>query len=220
MALFFVKYRWTLGSIVITTDYIYFVLARRTEILSTSPNIETEQQLIQQYQATGNQAFVGKLFSPYMGLLYGVCLKYLKDQHRAEDAVMDIYVLVSKKLKTHQVEAFRPWLYVVAKNNCFEKLRKANTQQQKEKQAFTVYSETIFHPDYESKEKDLERMEACMEALNEEQKRCISAFYYQSKTYQDIADIFDLPWNRVRSHIQNGRLKLKKCIEATSKTNV
>ena len=163
---------------------------------------------------------MGQLFLPYMELVYGVCLKYLKDKHKAQDAVMDIYELISKKLKTHQVESFRPWLYVVAKNSCFEKLRKASSAQLKEKSAIDVYSETIFHPDTDSKEVHLTRMDECMEKLNEEQKRCISAFYYQSKTYQDISEKYDMPWNMVRSHIQNGRLKLKKCIEATSKTNV
>ena len=162
---------------------------------------------------------MGQLFLPYMELVYGVCLKYLKDKHKAQDAVMDIYELISKKLKTHQIESFRPWLYVVSKNCCYEKLRKATSAQLKEKSAISVYSESIFHPDTDNKELNLTRMDECMEKLNEEQKRCISAFYYQSKTYQDIAESFELPWNKVRSHIQNGRLKLKKCIEATSKTN-
>ena len=188
--------------------------------MSDITHIEQENRLIKKYQSTGNQEWIGQLFLPYMDLVYGVCLKYLKDKHQAQDAVMDIYMLISKKLKTHQVDAFRPWLYVVSKNCCYEKLRKASSKQIKEKSAIDVYSESILHLDTDNKEVNLSKMEECMEKLNEEQKKCISAFYYQSMTYQDISQKFELPWNKVRSYIQNGRLKLKKCIEATSKTNV
>lgn len=127
---------------------------------------------------------------------------------------MDVYVHVSEKLKTHQVETFRPWLYVVTKNHCMEKLRKSTNRNPKEKVAFDMYTENVFHLDNGIKEELLTKMESCMEKLNAEQKTCISAFYYQSKSYQTIAEEQGLAWNKVRSYIQNGRLKLKNCLDS------
>jgi len=173
----------------------------------------TEQELINEYRRSGEQSKMGQLFSPYLELLYGVCLKYLKDPNAAEDAVMDVYVLVSKKLLKHEVKDFRPWLYVVTKNHCFDILRKAKKRIEKEKSAQHMYSETIFHPDSVVKETLLVKMEQCIEKLNKEQKCCIDAFYYKSMTYEQIAASYDLSWNQVRSNIQNGRRKLKICLD-------
>jgi|GEM_PF-94254 len=181
--------------------------------LENSINI-SETKLIEEYQQSGKQRLVGKLFEPYLELLYGVCLKYLKDPALAQDAVMDVYVHVSEKLKTHEVDTFRPWLYVVAKNHCMEKLRKSSRRLSKEKVAFDMYTENVFHPDNGIKEDLLTKMESCMEKLNVEQKQCLSAFYYQSKSYKIIAEEQGIAWNKVRSNIQNGRLKLKNCMDS------
>jgi len=181
--------------------------------LSLDSNI-SEEELIKQYQLTEDQECLGKLFTPYMELMYGVCLKYLKDSTKAQDAVMDVYVHVGKKLKTHQVEDFRPWLYVVTKNHCFDQLRKASKKLEKEKAAKDMYSTTVFHPDNVSKEALLIKMEACVEKLNKEQKNCIEAFYYKSLSYDLIAKEYGLSWNSVRSYIQNGRRKLKQCLDS------
>lgn len=174
----------------------------------------SEAKLIEKYQLTNDQKWLGQLFTPYMELLYGVCLKYLKDTNKAQDAVMDVYEHVSKKLKTHQVEEFRPWLYVVTKNHCFDQLRKATKKLEKEKSAKDMYSTTVFHPDNVSKEAMLVKMENCIEKLNKEQKTCIEAFYYKSMSYELIAGEYGLSWNSVRSYIQNGRRKLKQCLDS------
>ena len=173
-----------------------------------------EKDLLQQYRQSQDQKWVGQLFEPYMELLYGVCMKYLKDKTLAKDAVMDIYVHVSEKLKTHEVEKFRPWLYVVAKNHCYEQLRKSSRSREKEMSAHDVYSKTIFHPDSVSKETMLVKMENCIEKLSKEQKSCVKAFYFKAMSYDLIAKEHNLKWNTVRSHIQNGRRKLKICMDS------
>ncbi len=154
-----------------------------------------------------------------MELLYGVCLKYLKNPTDAQDAVMDTYELISKKLKSHEVQDFKPWLYVVTKNLCFDTLRKSNRKRAKENAAHDMYSEDIFHPDIEAKEQLYVEMEKCLEKLNKEQKTCVEAFYYKSMTYEQISEHYNFSWNTVRSSIQNGRRKLKICLDSKKKTN-
>ena len=53
-----------------------------------------------------------------MDLVYGVCLKYLNDSEKAKDAVMHIFEELIDKLKKHEVENFRGWLHMLAKNYC------------------------------------------------------------------------------------------------------
>ena len=57
--------------------------------ISTTALSDTE--LAKQYQRTGNLSVLGDLYNRYMELVYGVCLKYLKDPDEAQDAVMAIF---------------------------------------------------------------------------------------------------------------------------------
>ncbi|MFN4081365.1 MAG: RNA polymerase sigma factor [Saprospiraceae bacterium] len=45
------------------------------------------------------------------------------------------------------------------------------------------------------------------------QKRCVSLFYYEDRSYKEIAEAVHEELGMVRSHIQNGRRNLKKCME-------
>ncbi len=62
-----------------------------------------------------------------MDLVYGVCLKYL-DEGSAKDAVMQIFEELIVKVKQHDIQAFRGWLHVLARNHCLMKLRAAGTR--------------------------------------------------------------------------------------------
>ena len=58
----------------------------------------TEKELLIQYRVTGDLDLLGKLYAPYMSLLYGVCFKYLQDQDKSQDAaLLFLYVIASNK---------------------------------------------------------------------------------------------------------------------------
>ena len=73
---------------------------------------------------SNSQDVLAKLYLRYTDLVYGTCLKYLKDAEAAKDAVMNIYQELLQKLPQHEVENFKSWLYVLAKNHCLMQLRK------------------------------------------------------------------------------------------------
>lgn len=177
-----------------------------------------DQELLLAYKDTGDIHALGKLYKAYMELVFGLCMKYLKNTADSEDAVMGIYELISEKLKTQKVDNFKSWLYVVSKNYCLDKLRKDKRDLTKEKELYLMQSSGNFHPDEVNEdEKKFNLLEQCQEKLPELQKKMIDLFYYQKKSYQEIVDQEQLDWNMVRSNIQNGRRNLKKCIEANDK---
>ena len=177
-----------------------------------------DQDLIHHYKQTHNVGVLGELYSPYMELVYGVCLKYLKDGEAAKDAVMNIFEELVDKLKKHDVDNFRSWLYVVARNHCLMQLRKEGKVKFTEIQDTVMQSADDLHLNGEKgKEADLKFMEDCMEKLPGEQKRSVALFYLENKCYQEIAELTGQEWNKVRSQIQNGRRNLKICIETKQK---
>ena len=174
----------------------------------------SDEQLLKAYQAAGDQSDLAILYMRYTDLVYGVALKYLKEREAAKDAVMNIYQELVPKLRTHAVENFKSWLYVVTKNHCLMRLRKEKKTLIVEFQSDHMQSEDFTHLDnILDKEKEFRSLEKCVEKLGEEQRVVIRLFYLESKCYNEIVAITGLEWDKIRSLLQNGRRNLKICME-------
>jgi RNA polymerase sigma-70 factor (ECF subfamily) len=170
--------------------------------------------LVAAYQKSSELDVLAMLYQRYMELVYGVCLKYLPDEESAKDAVMNIFEELINKLKNHQVDNFRGWLHVVAKNHCLMQLRSAkNVKITTLNESVVQLEENLHLNGVMDKESQLEQMTGCIQSLPGEQKQCIELFYLQNKSYNEIVDITGFDWNSVRSYIQNGRRNLKICME-------
>ena len=183
--------------------------------LSKHKTALSDEDLIKAYKSDGDPAHIAALYGKYIELAKGLCLKYLKSDSDSDDAVMEIYEILVKKLKTHEVEHFKSWLYILSKNHCLGKLRQHKKKSDWENDYLTTVSESSsFHPfDEDVKEQMLVKMEGCLEKLNDTQKACIKRFYIKKESYEEITSSLSMSWNRVRSTIQNGRRNLKICIE-------
>ncbi|NNF35805.1 MAG: sigma-70 family RNA polymerase sigma factor [Saprospiraceae bacterium] len=175
--------------------------------------MDKESQLITKFKETGDQKFLAELYKPYMSLVYGLCLKYFRNTHDAEDAAMDVYISIGNKLMRHDVNNFKSWLYVVTKNHCLDKLRSRGTKTPKEKEAQLMYSEEVFHPDSNDDDSEVKQLKKCMETLSDDQRNCVNMFYFQKRSYEEITKATKYSWGQVRSYIQNGRRNLKNCME-------
>ncbi|WP_317170724.1 RNA polymerase sigma factor [Paraflavitalea devenefica] len=177
-------------------------------------NALPDKQLVEMFQSSGDLEVLAILFQRYMDLLYGVCLKYLKEPETAKDAVMQVFEELVQKLPKHQVDNFKSWLYTLAKNYCLMQLRTPKNLKTTEFKPDSMQSGEEMHLNgVMLKEENLEKMERCLQTLSAEQKVSVELFYLQNKCYKEIADITGLDWNKVRSYIQNGRRNLKICME-------
>lgn len=196
-------------------DFIYLEPTLEA-VRKISSAARSDEELLAAYQLHRQQDVLAELFMRYQGLLYGVCVKYLKDQDAAQDAVMSIYEELLRKLHQHEVANFKSWLYVLAKNHCLMELRKDKKMPTTEFQPEFMQSADFSHLDnaLQDKEEKLNSLENCIEQLNEEQKLSIKLFYLDGKCYNEIVEMTGLEWNKVRSLIQNGRRNLKICMES------
>lgn len=180
---------------------------------------KTDIELIAAYRASGNIQLLGSLYEPYMDLVYGVCLKYLKEAEPAKDAVMQIFEELVQKLHKYEVNHFKSWLYTLAKNYCLMQLRTPKHLKTVELDHSLMQSEDETHLNgIWQKEDEFKKLGKCLQVLSAEQKQSVELFYLQDKCYKEIADITGMDWNKVRSLIQNGRRNLKKCMELEQRT--
>ncbi|MEQ8628990.1 sigma-70 family RNA polymerase sigma factor [Ekhidna sp.] len=182
--------------------------------MSKSKDISpTDELQLRLYRNTGNQEVLGELFNKYMHLVYGLCLKYLKNRDDAQDEVMSIYEHISEKLLTTEVAHFKSWLYMVSKNHCFMTLRKNNPEIHTE--VFMESGEEMhLNNEKVALEEDLQALEDCIEELKTEQQRCVKLFFLEKKSYQQVNEETGLDLKKVKSHIQNGKRNLKMCLES------
>jgi len=180
---------------------------------TVKPQNEDDEALLESYRQSGDLSVLGSLFERYMPIIYGVCLKYLKDEEAAKDAVMGIFEELIIKVKQHEVKQFRGWVYVLSRNYCLMQLRsgkKAEVISLDEVVEFTPF----LHPEEnDNKEEALKALERCMQKLTEGQRQTVRLFYLEEKCYKEVADITGYTMNDVKSFIQNGKRNLKICLE-------
>ena len=184
--------------------------------LKAIPNpAASDKELVVLYQQNGDLQVLAALYQRYMELVYGVCLKYLADSELAKDAVMQIFEELIIKLRKHEVDNFKSWLYTLAKNHCLMQLRSG-----KNKKTVSISPELMqngeeWHLNGElQKEAEFKKLERCLQTLSAEQQQAVELFYLQQKCYNEIVEQTGLDWKKVRSLIQNGRRNLKICMEA------
>ena len=174
----------------------------------------TEAELLLEYRNGGSLEVLGLLYERYMPLVYGVCLKYFKDEEQSKDAVMQIFEELIKKLKVHEVSNFKSWLYTLTRNYCLMALRVSGKHEFVNIENYGVEKPVFQHHESEDdSEKQLKSMNRCMEKLPEEQRVTIDLFYLQKKCYKEVSDLTGFDANKVKSYIQNGKRNLKICME-------
>ena len=178
---------------------------------------QSDTELVLAYRQSGDLKVLGELYQRYMELVYGVCLKYLKEPEPAQDAVMQIFEELVSKLKKHEVENFRGWLHQVAKNHCLMQLRTPKNLKTVSLPPLLMQNEEDVHLNgVMEKEENFQKLEKCIASLSDEQRTMIKLFYLEGRCYNQIVEITGLEWNHVRSSIQNGRRNLKLCMEKKS----
>lgn len=184
---------------------------------NTGTQEQTDAALIASYRMSGDMAVLGILYNRYMHLVFGVCLKYFKDEEQSKDAVMQIFEELIVKLRIHEVQNFKSWLHVLARNHCLMALRRnAKNITVSLEDTFVENTDFVHLNIDDTKETKLTVMEACMKTLPEEQRVSVDLFYLQEKCYKEVADITGYEMQKVKSYIQNGKRNLKICIEKNS----
>jgi RNA polymerase sigma factor (sigma-70 family) len=173
-----------------------------------------DNELLQRFYLDKNNEWLGLLLQRYTLLLLGVCMKYLKNEEEAKDAVQQIFLKTITELHKYKVDYFKSWMYMVAKNHCLMKLRnKNNIPVEINDRVLSAPDDADSSKAHQQKETTLTIMEQALQSLNPEQQQCVTLFYLEKKSYQEITQLTGYSQLQVKSHIQNGKRNLKIMLE-------
>ncbi len=180
----------------------------------------SDDELINAYKKQANNIYFGELFERYTHLLFGVCMKYLKNEEDSKDAVMQVFEELPRKINNFEINNFKSWIYSVAKNHCLMKLRKDKTKVNARLEVYEnirheiMESAEVFHLNNENDpEKKISKLQRGITTLKTEQRKCIELLYLQNKSYNEVADQTGYSLKKVKSYIQNGKRNLKIFME-------
>jgi RNA polymerase sigma factor (sigma-70 family) len=168
-----------------------------------------DKELYELYLQQKNSKWLGILLERYTLLLLGVCMKYLRNEEDAKDAVQSVFEKAINEIEKQRIDNFGGWLYKISVNVCLMRLRK-------NKKSFTEITEKFENIDADinisenkNKEDDLVFIEKHLAQLTKEQKDCLERFYLFKQSYAKISVLTGYSLNEVKSHIQNGKRNLR-----------
>jgi RNA polymerase sigma factor (sigma-70 family) len=182
-------------------------------VKSRRPDDMTDNDLLGQYYATRDAVWLGHLLERYTLLLLGVCMKYLKDEHEARDAVQQVFLKVLTDAGRFKIEFFKSWVYMVAKNHCLMKLRSAQGRRLQDIDDHTHAATDDAREELLANEHTYGLLEAALKELGPEQQQCVTLFYLEKKSYQQVSDQTGFSLMQVKSYIQNGKRNLRILLE-------
>ena len=176
----------------------------------------TDNELLEKFYSDKDNQWLGIVLQRYTLLLFGVCMKYLKNEETAKDAVQQIFLKAITELTKYKVIYIKSWLYMVAKNHCLMKLRDKRVLIPIEEKLQLPGDDSAWH-ELAYKEITLTHLENSIKELNPEQKTCVTLFYLQKKSYIEIVATTGYSLLQVKSFIQNGKRNLKILVEKKMK---
>lgn len=174
----------------------------------------SDAELLKQYYEDNDSEWLGILMQRYTLLLFGVCMKYLKHEEEAKDAVQQIFLKAMAELQKYPVTYFKSWLYMVARNYCLMLLRDKgkNNLPVNDFMIASTPDDNITKVEHQREDETYAALNEALNELNSEQKQCIDLFYLQKKSYNEIAALTGFSIMKVKSYIQNGKRNLKNSI--------
>lgn len=161
------------------------------------------------------QEVVERLIEDYGQDVLKIAYLYVKDQQLAEDVFQEVFYKVMKNYhKFEHLSSEKTWLIRITINTCKDLLRtswlrRVTTFGTLEEQNQTQYEQPF---DIAQSESNNELYELIMK-LPKRYKEVILLFYYEDFSYDEMAQILNIPKGTVQSRLARGREKLKKMIE-------
>ncbi len=168
----------------------------------------------------GDEAAYTKLLENYRGAIYNLIYKMVRNREETEDLVQEAFMKAFKALPSFNEDyAFSTWLYKIAINNCIDHMRKKRLKtysmnrpvQSRDGELDREFPDTSMSPDKNILSSEKARiLEAAIAELPENYRVVIILRHAEEKSYEEIAQILNLPLGTVKARIFRAREMLKR----------
>ena len=157
--------------------------------------------LIRRSQSGDEEAF-GTLFHEYKNLVYRTAYLMLDDASEAEDVLQEVFYQVHRSLSTFDPTkgAFTTWLHRITVNQCLNRRRRLRLPVLSlERLLFLPQATYVRSP--EDRLADEEIIVQELRHLSDKLRATVVLRYYRELSYDEIAQILDIPVGTVKSRL-------------------
>jgi RNA polymerase sigma-70 factor (ECF subfamily) len=167
-----------------------------------------EQAVIERVLGGDAEAY-GELLERYQpGLVYH-CAAMVHDGDVANDMAQEACIKAFMQLKRYKPEyRFSTWLYKIATNTCLDYLKRQHHLSLDDVPEQTS-SQATPHEQAEADD-NARRVQEAVKRLPVRYQTVISLYYWQERSYEEIAEIMNAPLNTVRTWIRRAKEQLQE----------
>ncbi|MDH5327189.1 MAG: sigma-70 family RNA polymerase sigma factor [Gammaproteobacteria bacterium] len=172
-------------------------------------------QLIAQCALKDQDAFK-TLYQLTSAKLFGVALRILKQEARAEEALQEACLKIWRYAADYNVQRGRPmtWLINIVRNQSLDMLRASTSRQEADHTEWTdELEDTVSHSGDSEADDELNRLMNCMELLNEDQQKCLLMVYHQGFTASEVSQQGKWPLGTVKTWVRRGLASIRECLK-------
>jgi len=172
----------------------------------------------------GKEAAYRELLRRYERPVFSLVYRMVRDRTLAEDLAQETFVKVLNALESYRPEyKFSSWIFKIANNAAIDHLRRRELDTLSldgapdARTADEVAATALQAADHaESPLEELESretgsaIERAIGRLRPEYRTCILLRHVEGRSYEEIADVMDLPLGTVKTYIHRARLELRE----------
>jgi RNA polymerase sigma-70 factor (ECF subfamily) len=179
-----------------------------------TPGNDEIAALLSRVALKDRQAF-SDLYSRIAPKLFGVCLRLLRSRSEAEDALQDVFVKIWQRADRFRADdgSAAGWLAAIARHHSIDVIR-ARKPVASDMDAVWDIADPL--PDPEAQEigrSEGRRIDSCMEQLETDKAAAVKSAYVEGLSYQELAELYAVPLNTMRTWLRRSLLKLRECLE-------
>lgn len=159
-----------------------------------------------------------RLLAEYQDRVYNQAFRMLGNREDAEEATQDVFLLIHRSREGFRGESkVSTWIYRITSNVCIDRLRKKQIPTASLDREFEPGGETLGDvlpddcPDPEEVFEDEETrkiIRAEVQKLPPQWAMAVTLFHFEDRSYDEIADIMEIPKATVATYILRGRRRL------------
>lgn len=167
----------------------------------------------------GEESAFAELLRRYRAPVFNLCLRMLKNRDDAEDVAQDVFIKVFAMLDRYDERyAFRSWLFKISANQCIDFIRKNRVKMLSLDEPMQYRGEEIerqFPDDGATPDETLESKELgtllldVTAELPPHYRSMIVLRHQEQMSYEEIAQVMDLPLGTVKARIHRARAMMK-----------
>ena len=160
------------------------------------------------------------LMEQYHDAVFNIVYRMVRNKQEAEDLTQETFIKAYNSINLFNEEyAFSTWLFKIATNHCIDFFRKRKLKTYSMDEPVQYKEDEIKHeyasddPTMEHRMIDSEKSRLIREAINklpEKYRMAIILRHHEEKSYDEIAQILNLPLGTVKARIFRAREMLKK----------